>query len=124
MARGRGLLWAGLAAGAYAYFKNPKNREKATIAFNDTKAKVNAFMESQNLENDEEKKTGRSNPQKPRENKVTSEGTETSVQYYNENQQDVEDDEKTKLSPNDTSREKSENTESVAPETRLNTENL
>lgn len=52
MARGRGLLLAGLAAGAYAYFKNPENREKATKAFNEAKVKVNSYMESQNLDKD------------------------------------------------------------------------
>ncbi|RNF38543.1 hypothetical protein [Planococcus salinus] len=122
--KGRGLLLAGLAAGAYAYFKDPKNREKATIAFNDTKAKVNAFMESQNLDKNE-KEEKRNNPETPRENKMVSEGAMTSVQYYNENEQgQEEEDENAKLSPNDTSREKSENTESVAPETKINTENL
>ena len=37
----KGLLLAGLAAGAYAYFKKPENREKATVAFNNAKEKVN-----------------------------------------------------------------------------------
>ncbi|RLQ90717.1 hypothetical protein [Planomicrobium sp. Y74] len=124
--KGRGLLLAGLAVGAYTYFKNPENREKATLAFNNTKEKVNSYMESQNL--DDNKKTAHdgSKPQEPRENKMVSEGAMTSVQYYNEEEQQEEgaNEEKTKLSPNDTSKEKAEDTESVSPETKLNTDNI
>ncbi|MGI2328864.1 hypothetical protein [Planococcus sp. YIM B11945] len=79
MAKRRGLLLAGIAAGAFAYLRNPENRRKATIAFNNAKLKVNDFMESQNLEEFEEatskgssSATSESTPAKPR------------VQYYNE----------------------------------------
>lgn len=41
------LLLAGIAAGAYAYFKKPENRDKAVEAFNSTKVKVNDFLETQ-----------------------------------------------------------------------------
>lgn len=41
------VLLAGLAAGAYAYFKKPENRDKAVEAFNSTKGKVNDFVETQ-----------------------------------------------------------------------------
>lgn len=120
--KGRGLLLAGLAVGAYTYFKNPENREKATLAFNNSKEKVNSYMESQNL--DDNKKTAHdgSKPKEPRENKMVSEGAMTSVQYYNEEEQQQED--KTKLSPNDTSKEKAEDTESVSPENKINTDNI
>lgn len=124
--KGRGLLLAGLAVGAYTYFKNPENREKATLAFNNAKEKVNSYMESQNL--DDNKKTAHdgSKLQEPRENKMVSEGAPTSVQYYNEEEQQEEgaNEEKTKLSPNDTSKEKTEDTESVSPEPRINTDNI
>ena len=42
MAKGKSnsLLLAGLAAGAYAYFSKKENREKALVAFNNTKTKV------------------------------------------------------------------------------------
>jgi hypothetical protein len=84
MANRRGILIAGLAAGAYAYFKNPENRRKATVAFNNTKVKVNAFMESQNLEGFGEASTA--NPPAGKQSSAPSEndGTTTSVQYYNE----------------------------------------
>ena len=47
MAKNRSLLLAGLAAGAYAYFRKKENRDKAMEAFNNTKDKVNSFMEAQ-----------------------------------------------------------------------------
>lgn len=130
MARGRGLLMAGLAAGAYAYFKNPENREKATKAFNDAKVKVNSYMESQNLD-----KSGNtnSNPDKPsdslqdpQEDMVAEGGATTTIQYYNEQQQKNKetDSEDVKLSSNDVSEEKAENTDSATPENKVNTDNL
>lgn len=130
MARGRGLLLAGLAAGAYAYFKNPENREKATKAFNDTKVKVNSYMESQNLDKDGNpisKTAEKPSATEKRENKMVAEGgTSASVQYYNEQQQKEKDKEEgdLKLSSNDNSSEKSENTTSAAPENKIGTDNL
>lgn len=121
---GRGLLWAGLAAGAYAYFKKPENRQKATEAFNNAKTKVNSYMESQNLENGGEKQTeAKKDSTEMRENKMVSEGGLTGAQYYNDKKRD-EHDEDVKLSSNDFSEEKSENTETIAPENRLNTDKL
>ncbi|WP_142827284.1 hypothetical protein [Planococcus soli] len=130
MARGRGLLLAGLAAGAYAYFKNPENREKATKAFNDTKVKVNSYMESQNLDKDgspTSKTADTPSTTEKREDKMVAEGgASASVQYYNEQQQKKHDKEKgdVKLSSNDNSSEKSENTTSAAPENKIGTDNL
>lgn len=120
--KGKGLLLAGLAVGAYTYFKNPENREKATLAFNNAKEKVNSYMESQNLEDDKKTAHDGSKPDEPRENKMVSEGAMTSVQYYNEEEQQEED--KKKLSANDTSKEKKEDTESVTTEPRINTDNI
>ncbi|MFP3323130.1 hypothetical protein R0K05_08470 [Planococcus sp. SIMBA_160] len=127
---GRGLLLAGLAAGAYAYFKKPENREKATVAFNDVKAKVNEYMESQNLDqnnNQQDQKDEGLDKTDLQENKMTAEGgTQETVQYYNEKEQKEkkEDQDDVKLSSNDDSEEKSENTDSVSPEPRLNTDKL
>ncbi|MBT2570496.1 hypothetical protein [Planococcus sp. ISL-110] len=130
MARGRGLLLAGLAAGAYAYFKNPENREKATKAFNEAKVKVNSYMESQNLDKEgnptSDNADGPSTTEK-RENKMVAEGgASASVQYYNEQQQKKLDKEKAdmKLSSNDNSSEKSENTSSATPENKIDTDKL
>lgn len=121
---GRGLLWAGLAAGAYAYFKKPENRQKATEAFNNAKTKVNSYMESQNLENNDGKQAeAKKDSTELRENKMVSEGGLSGAQYYNDKKRD-EKDEDFKLSSNDFSEEKSENTETIAPENRLNTDNL
>ncbi|MDN3439429.1 hypothetical protein QMA04_15165 [Planococcus sp. APC 3900] len=130
MARGRGLLLAGLAAGAYAYFKNPENREKATKAFNEAKVKVNSYMESQNLDKDGNpisKTTDTPSTTEKRENKMVAEGgASASVQYYNEQQQKKQDKEKgdVKLSSNDVGSEKAENTASASPENKISTDNL
>jgi hypothetical protein len=127
---GRGLLLAGLAAGAYAYFKKPENREKATVAFNDVKAKVNEYMESQNLEpnkNKEDQKAQGLDKTDLQEEKMTAEGgTQATVQYYNEKEQEEANDKKddVKLSSNDDSEEKAENTKPISSEPRLNTDNL
>lgn len=125
----KGLLWAGLAAGAYAYFKKPENREKATIAFNNAKEKVNSYMESQNLESQNLEKANKETGKKTditemRKNKMASEGGLTGAQYYNEDSQEDSDNDDFKLSANDVSEEKAENTKTIAPEPRLNTENL
>lgn len=117
MAKGRGILLAGLAAGAYAYFKKPENREKATVAFNNAKTKVNSFMESQNLDKLNNNQTDSQGSSKENEEKLGKPG----VQYYNE---ETQDEENTKLSSNDTSEEKSENTKTVSPEPRISTDNI
>ncbi len=130
MARRRGLLVAGLAAGAYAYFKNPENREKATKAFNNAKVKVNSYMESQNLSQeknqDSEANDAVDNTEKREAKMVGEGGATTSIQYYNEQQQKKKDQEAsdTKLSSNDVSEEKAENTSSASPVNKINTDNL
>lgn len=125
----KGLLLAGLAAGAYAYFKKPENREKATVAFNNAKEKVNSYMESQNLESQNRENTAKETDRKTdvtdmRKNKMTSEGGLAGAQYYNEDAAEDTENDDFKLSSNDVSEEKAENTKTIAPETRLNTDNL
>ena len=126
----KGLLLAGLAAGAYAYFKKPENREKATVAFNNAKEKVNSYMESQNLDKDGNpisKAADTPSTTEKRENKMVAEGgSSASVQYYNEQQQKKQNKETddVKLSSNDVSSEKAENTSSAAPENKISTDNL
>ena len=128
MARGRGLLMAGLAAGAYAYFKDPKNREKATKAFNEAKVKVNSYMESQNLDKSENTSSNvdaaSDNSVDPQEDMVAEGGATTTIQYYNEQQQKKEESDDVKLSSNDVSKEKAENTDSATPENKINPDNL
>ncbi|WP_342542880.1 hypothetical protein MHH33_02650 [Paenisporosarcina sp. FSL H8-0542] len=84
----RSLLLAGLAAGAYAYFSKPENREKALVAFNNTKTKFNAYMESQKVNKTELTKAGHSEPHDIDDNKMVGESAMTSVHYYNESVQD------------------------------------
>ena len=89
MAKNKSLLLAGLAAGAYAYFSKKENREKAMVAFNNTKSKINNYMETQKHNNSEMTKTGHPDPLDIPDNKMVDEGAMTSVQYYNEEVQDT-----------------------------------
>lgn len=101
------LLLAGIAAGAYAYFKKPENRDKAVEAFNSTKVKVNEFVETQKQSiqtkvNDlkestrEENQTNQENsPMEEKEldymldeKEMVSEGAMTTVQYHNDEVQE------------------------------------
>ena len=47
--RNNSLLLATMAAGAYAYFSKKENRDKAQVAFNNMKTKVDSFIGSQKL---------------------------------------------------------------------------
>lgn len=88
MAKGnnRSLLLASLAAGAYAYFSKQDNRDKAKVAFNNTKTKVNSYLDS-HKNNTNMTKAGHSHPQDIEDNTMIDEGALTSVQYYNEETQ-------------------------------------
>lgn len=85
---GNGLLLATLAAGAYAYFSKKENRDKAMVAVNNMKTKVDSFVTSQKLNRSDATKAGHSDPYDLQDNKMVSEGAQTSVHYYN---QEVED---------------------------------
>jgi len=87
--RNNNLLLATMAAGAYAYFSKKENRDKAQVAFNNMKTKVDSFIESQKLNRCPETKVGHSDPYDLQDNKMVSEGAQTSVHYYN---QEIEDD--------------------------------
>ena len=43
------LLVATIAAGAYAYFSKKENRDKAQVAFNNMKTKVDSFIKTQQM---------------------------------------------------------------------------
>jgi len=86
--RGNGLLLATLAAGAYAYFSKKENRDKAMVAVNNMKTKIDSFITSQKLNRSDDTKAGHSDPYDLQDNKMVSEGAQTSVHYYN---QEVED---------------------------------
>lgn len=80
----KSLLLAGLAAGAYAYFSKKENRDKAVVAFNNTKVKVNSYIESQKYNRTDLTETGHPDPHDIPDNNMVDEGAMTSVQYYNE----------------------------------------
>ncbi len=97
MAKGnnRSLLVAGLAAGAYAYFSKPENRDKAMLAFNNTKTKVMSYVDSQKNNHSTMTKVGHSDPHDIDDNNMVEEGAMTSVQYYNEEVQSDKKDKET-----------------------------
>ena len=88
MGKSRSLLLAGLAAGAYAYFRKKENRDKAMEAFNSTKEKVNTFMESQKQGDTNVDKAANPNPYYESDNEMVNEGSVTGVNYYNDIQAD------------------------------------
>ncbi|PPA71872.1 hypothetical protein [Jeotgalibacillus proteolyticus] len=76
----------GLGAAGYAYFKNKDNRDKATVAFNETKGKImNLVDQAKQSMNDSENKSTDYNLE---DEKMMAEGAQTSVNYFNEDQQD------------------------------------
>ncbi|RIJ64381.1 hypothetical protein [Rummeliibacillus sp. POC4] len=97
MAKGKSLLIAGLAAGAYAYFRKKENRDKAVEAFNSTKSKVNSLLDkssdsSVSVVKDSFNTTtadGYANDHhtyNDDDTKMISEGSATAIHYENEEQ--------------------------------------
>lgn len=86
--RKNGLLLATIAAGAYAYFSKKENRDKAQVALNNVKTKVDSFMQSQKLNRSPETKVGHPDPYDISDNEMVSEGAQTSVHYYNQKVED------------------------------------
>ncbi|MCZ2260399.1 hypothetical protein [Sporosarcina sp. G11-34] len=82
--KSNGLLLTTIAAGAYAYFSKKENRDKAQVAFNNMKIKVDSFIKTQQMNRSTEMKTGHPDPYDTQDSKMVSEGAQTSVQYYNE----------------------------------------
>lgn len=85
---GGSLLFSAMAAGAYAYFSKPENREKAMVTFNNLKTKATNYMKTQNVKESQMTKAGHSDPTDPDDNRMVEEGAMTSVQYYNEEYQE------------------------------------
>ncbi|MDG5470440.1 hypothetical protein P6709_01685 [Jeotgalibacillus sp. ET6] len=83
----------GLGAAGYAYFKNKDNREKATVAFNDTKEKINQLIDqAKQSMNDQESQAPKATGSYDLEDeKMQEEGAQTSVQYFNEKQEQSSD---------------------------------
>lgn len=89
MARKRNnILVATAAAGAYAYFSKKENRDKAVVAFNNMKTKVESFINAQKHNRSDETNIGHPDPYDIQDNKMVSEGAQTSVHYYNQEVQD------------------------------------
>ncbi|WP_102693726.1 hypothetical protein [Rummeliibacillus pycnus] len=97
MAKSKSLLIAGLAAGAYAYFRKKENREKAVEAFNCTKSKLNGFIEnlsnsSVNVAGDSFNTTNADGYADPHhtynddDTKMINEGSATAIHYENAEQ--------------------------------------
>lgn len=82
--RNNGLLLATIAAGTYAYFSKKENRDKAQVAFNNMKTKVDSFVTTQKLNRSAETKVGHPDPYDIQDSKMVSEGAQTSIHYYNQ----------------------------------------
>ena len=99
--KGKGVVVAGLVAGAAAYLSKPENRDKVLDAVNVAKEKVTDFVETQKEalapQAQQEAHEGHTETLKEQakaaaepddltiaENKMLSEGAQTTVQYYNE----------------------------------------
>lgn len=89
------LLLATLAAGAYAYFSKKENRDKAQVAFNNMKTKVESFMVAQKMQHEPDTNAGHPDPYDVPDNEMVSEGAQTSVHYYNQEVQEDADDSET-----------------------------
>ncbi|HJH11373.1 MAG TPA: GNAT family N-acetyltransferase [Metalysinibacillus jejuensis] len=99
--KGKGVVVAGLVAGAAAYLSKPENRDKVVDAVNMAKDKVTSFVDTQKdalapqpeqAETLKEQAKAAADPDdlSIAENKMLSEGAQTTVQYYNEKVEDKE----------------------------------
>ena len=86
--RKKSLLLATLAAGTYAYFSKKENRDKAQVAFNNTKTKVESFINTQKMNHSTDTKVGNPDPYDAEDNNMVNEGAQTSIHYYNQEVQD------------------------------------
>lgn len=82
------LLIGSVAAFAFTYLYNTENRSKAKVAFKNTKAKMDSYMDSRKNSPTYVTKTGYSDPGDPDDNRMIEEGAMTSIRYFNENAQD------------------------------------
>ena len=109
--KGKGVVVAGLVAGAAAYLSKPENRDKVMDAVNMAKEKVTDFVDTQkdalapqaqeethegHVETLKEQAKAAAEPDDLtiEENKMLSEGAQTTVQYYNEEVDDKQEEEK------------------------------
>jgi hypothetical protein len=75
--KNKSLLLAGLAVGAYAYFRKKENRDKAMVAFNNTKTKINSYVEVQKHNRSDLTTAGHPDPYDIPDNKMVDEGAMT-----------------------------------------------
>ncbi len=96
--KGKGVVIAGLVAGAASYLSKKENRDKLMGYIQDAKAKATemmdgmkgngASMEEETPLQDLAETAGSANTTEIRENNMIAEGAQTAVQYYNENDQE------------------------------------
>ena len=77
----------GLGAAGYAYFKNKDNRDKAMVAFNDSKVKVTDYIDKAKQSINDYREKDQSKAYDVEDRKMLDEGAQTSVQYFNEKQE-------------------------------------
>ncbi|TDL34906.1 hypothetical protein E2R51_04060 [Jeotgalibacillus sp. S-D1] len=79
----------GLGAAGYAYFKNKDNRDKAMVAFNDSKGKISELAGQAKQSISDYRNKSESKEYNVEDSKMMEEGAQTSVQYFNEKQEDT-----------------------------------
>ena len=95
--RGKGVIMMGLAVGVASLLTNKENRDKINEIWNRAKFKMNGYFEFKRAEklNEKEKATNESlqeiaemaagrSETKIEENRMVSEGVQTTVNYFNE----------------------------------------
>lgn len=96
--KGLGVVLAGIAVGAVSFLSKKENREKAKVILNDTKSKVESFIEKQkangvSYEDGEEKRqniaeaaAGTSSTEIAENHLIDEGGAQTTLNQYNEEQ--------------------------------------
>ncbi|WP_370627094.1 hypothetical protein [Psychrobacillus sp. INOP01] len=85
----RSMIIGAATALAAVYFTNKNNKAQLKTAVKNSKTKIDSMVASKNTKPSQMTKTGYSDPNDPDDNRMVEEGAMTSVQYYNENVQDV-----------------------------------
>ncbi|MEC1180701.1 hypothetical protein P9B03_19785 [Metasolibacillus meyeri] len=95
--KGKGVVIAGLVAGAASYLSKKENRDKVMSYIQEAKVKATAMMDGMKdkavVEDDTSLQDIAETAASPdttdiRENNMIAEGAQTAVQYYNENDQE------------------------------------
>lgn len=95
--KGKGVVVAGLVAGAASYLRKKENRDKVMDYINDARGKATEMFSSMSTNDGKDEEShlqniaetpASSKPINIRENNMIAEGAQTAVHYYNDNDQE------------------------------------